>query len=190
MILRKFKTAAVPVLATAAVVLLSSCQGGEKKSDKEVVDSGIIDSLQMQSDSTLQSASGSSEELLARMADAKTADVHTTQSGLQYVVIEEGTGATPAPTDEVSVHYTGKLVDGTVFDSSSLHGDEPVTFPLNRVIPGWTEGVGLMKEGGKYVFYIPSELAYGANGVPGTIPPDSPLIFEVELVKINKNQNR
>lgn len=112
-------------------------------------------------------------------------DVKETPSGLQYIVEKEGEGATPAATDEVTVHYTGRLLDGTVFDSSVNRG-EPATFPLNRVIPGWTEGVQLMKEGAKYTFFIPSDLAYGPQGIEGVIPPHSTLIFEVELIKINK----
>ncbi|MDE5887237.1 MAG: FKBP-type peptidyl-prolyl cis-trans isomerase [Muribaculaceae bacterium] len=115
----------------------------------------------------------------------KKENVITTPSGLQYVVEKEGTGAQPTAEDEVTVHYTGKLIDGTVFDSSVSRG-EPATFPLNRVIPGWTEGVQLMKEGGKYTFYIPSDLAYGPQGVPNAIPPHSTLIFEVELIKVVK----
>lgn len=115
----------------------------------------------------------------------KKAGVKETASGLQYVVEKEGTGAQPTATSEVTVHYTGKLLDGTVFDSSVNRG-EPATFPLNRVIPGWTEGVQLMKEGAKYTFFIPSELAYGAQGVPNAIPPHSTLIFEVELLKVKK----
>lgn len=115
----------------------------------------------------------------------KKAGVKVTASGLQYVVEKEGTGAKPGATDEVTVHYTGKLLDGTVFDSSVKRG-QPATFPLNRVIAGWTEGVQLMNEGAKYTFFIPSELAYGAQGVPNAIPPYSTLIFEVELIKINK----
>lgn len=115
----------------------------------------------------------------------KNANVMTTPSGLQYVVEKEGTGAQPAATDEVTVHYTGKLLDGTVFDSSVSRG-EPATFPLNRVIPGWTEGVQLMKEGAKYTFFIPSDLAYGPQGIQGAIPPHATLIFEVELIKVIK----
>lgn len=114
----------------------------------------------------------------------KNADVRETASGLQYVVEKEGEGASPAATDEVTVHYTGRLLDGTVFDSSVNRG-EPATFPLNRVIPGWTEGLQLMKENGKAVFYIPSALAYGEQGAPGAIPPNSDLIFTVELIKVN-----
>lgn len=115
----------------------------------------------------------------------KNEGVHETASGLQYVIEREGTGDHPKATDEVTVHYTGKLLDGTVFDSSVNRG-EPATFPLNRVIPGWTEGVQLMKEGAKYTFFIPSDLAYGPQGIPNAIPPHSTLIFEVELIKINK----
>ena len=131
-------------------------------------------------------------EAAAREAGAKflaenkqKPEVKETASGLQYVVEKEGTGVQPTATDEVTVHYTGKLLDGTVFDSSVNRG-QPATFPLNRVIPGWTEGVQLMKEGAKYTFFIPSDLAYGAQGVPNAIPPHSTLIFEVELLKVIK----
>ena len=115
----------------------------------------------------------------------KNADVKETASGLQYVVEKEGTGAQPTAEDEVTVHYTGRLLDGTVSDSSVNRG-EPATFPLNRVIPGWTEGVQLMKEGAKYTFFIPSDLAYGPQGIPGAIPAHSTLIFDVELIKVIK----
>lgn len=115
----------------------------------------------------------------------KNADVKETASGLQYVVEKEGSGAQPTAEDEVTVHYTGRLLDGTVFDSSVNRG-EPATFPLNRVIPGWTEGVQLMKEGAKYTFFIPSDLAYGPQGIPGAIPAHSTLIFDVELIKVIK----
>lgn len=111
--------------------------------------------------------------------------VKVTASGLQYKVLKEGEGEQPGAEDEVTVHYTGKLLNGTVFDSSVNRG-EPATFPLNRVIPGWTEGVQLMKEGAKYEFFIPSDLAYGPQGIPNVIPPHSTLIFEVELIKVNK----
>lgn len=108
--------------------------------------------------------------------------VHTTSSGLQYVIEKEGTGKSPSATDNVTVHYTGRLLDGKVFDSSVSRG-EPATFPLNRVIPGWTEGLQLMKEGAKFTFFIPSDLAYGPHGA-GDIPPHSTLIFDVELIKV------
>lgn len=109
-----------------------------------------------------------------------------TQSGLQYKVITEGTGENPKAEDVVEVHYTGKLIDGTVFDSSVERG-QPVKFPLNGVIPGWTEGLQLMKTGGKSILYIPSSLAYGDRGT-GPIPGGSTLIFEVELLSIEKEK--
>lgn len=115
--------------------------------------------------------------------NAKREDVQTTESGLQYRVIEEGDGARPAADDRVTVHYTGTLIDGTKFDSSHDRG-EPATFALNQVIPGWTEGLQLMEEGSTYEFFIPSDLAYGEQGRPGPIGPNSTLIFEVELISI------
>ena len=116
-------------------------------------------------------------------ANRNNPGVHVTSSGLQYVVEKEGSGKQPTATSEVTVHYTGKLLDGTVFDSSINRG-EPTTFPLNRVIPGWTEGLQLMKEGAKYTFFIPSDLAYGPAGIPNVIPPHSTLIFDVELINV------
>ncbi|WP_255857247.1 FKBP-type peptidyl-prolyl cis-trans isomerase [Bacterioplanoides sp. SCSIO 12839] len=108
--------------------------------------------------------------------------VQQTRSGLQYKVLEEGTGASPAATDMVKVHYHGTLIDGSVFDSSVERG-QPISFGLNQVIPGWTEGLQLMKEGGKTRLFIPSALAYGDRAA-GSIPPGSLLIFDVELIAI------
>ncbi len=107
--------------------------------------------------------------------------VKTTASGLQYKVLTEGTGPRPKATSTVTVHYKGTLLDGKQFDSSYDRG-QPATFQLNQVIPGWTEGVQLMNAGSKYEFYIPSDLAYGPAGSPPTIPPNSTLIFQVELI--------
>ena len=109
--------------------------------------------------------------------------VLTTPSGLQYMVLREGSGARPLASDTVRVNYEGKLLDGTVFDSSYERG-EPVEFPLNRVIAGWTEGVALMPVGAKYRFWIPSDLAYGPGGSPPRIGPNATLTFDVELLGI------
>ncbi len=108
--------------------------------------------------------------------------VKTTESGLQYKVITEGTGVKPKLTDTVTVHYTGKLIDGTEFDSSAKHG-QPATFPLDGVIPGWTEVLQLMPQGSKWEVVIPAELAYGEGG-QGPIPAASTLIFEIELLEV------
>jgi FKBP-type peptidyl-prolyl cis-trans isomerase len=110
--------------------------------------------------------------------------VQTTASGLQYKIIEPGAGKAPKATDTVLVHYRGTLLDGTEFDSSYKR-NEPISFPLNRVIPGWTEGPQLVKEGGKIQLFIPSQLAYGKRGAGGAIGPDETLIFDVELLKVN-----
>ncbi len=112
--------------------------------------------------------------------DAKT---RTTDSGLQITHLTVGTGASPQATDRVKVHYHGTFPDGAVFDSSVQRG-EPAVFPLNRVIPCWTEGVQLMKVGGKAQLVCPPDIAYGARGAPGRIPPNSTLHFEVELLAI------
>jgi len=115
--------------------------------------------------------------------NAKVEGVKTLPSGLQIKVLTEGKGRQPKATDTVVVHYRGRLLTGTEFDSSYKRG-EPATFALNRVIKGWTEGLQLLKEGGKAELYIPSTLAYGAQGAGGLIGPDETLIFEVELVAV------
>lgn len=111
-------------------------------------------------------------------------EVDTTASGLQYEVINPGEGAKPTSASQVTVHYEGKLLDGTIFDSSYDRGQE-IQFGLGQVIPGWTEGLQLMSPGAKYIFYIPSHLAYGKKGAGADIPPNSTLIFTVELIKID-----
>ena len=121
------------------------------------------------------------EEYLA--ANAKKEGVKVTASGLQYKVLKSGTGRTPKATDTVKTHYHGTLIDGTVFDSSVERG-EPISFPVNRVIPGWTEALQMMKEGDKWQLTIPSKLAYGERGAGGKIGPNSTLIFDVELIAI------
>ena len=123
------------------------------------------------------------EDFLARNKTAK--DVKTTESGLQYIVEKEGTGASPKATDTVKVHYHGTLTDGTVFDSSVKRG-EPATFPLNQVIKCWTEAVQLIKVGGKSKLVCPSGIAYGDRGSPPVIKPGATLVFEVELLDIVK----
>ena len=124
------------------------------------------------------------------LAENKTKDgVFTTESGLQYKVITEGTGAKPAATDKVKVHYKGTLLDGTEFDSSYKR-NEPTEFRLDQVIPGWTEGLQIMPVGSKYIFWIPSELAYGERGMGRDIKPNSTLQFEIELLDIVKDDNK
>ena len=115
--------------------------------------------------------------------NARKAGVVQTRSGLQYEVLTEGNGRTPKATDTVRCHYEGRLLDGSVFDSSYKRG-EPADFGLNQVIAGWTEGVQLMKEGAKYRFYIPYLLGYGEQGAGSSIPPYSTLVFDVELIKV------
>jgi len=125
------------------------------------------------------------EAFLAKNKTRK--EVKTTASGLQYETLKEGTGPSPKPTDTVTVNYKGTLIDGSTFDSSYDRG-QPATFVLNQVIPGWTEGVQLMKVGGKTKFYIPSALGYGDKGAGNLIGPNAPLIFEVELISIGAPQ--
>lgn len=120
-------------------------------------------------------------------ANAKKEGVKTTASGLQYKVLQSGSGKTPKASDTVRTHYHGTLIDGTVFDSSVERG-EPVSFPVNAVIPGWTEALQLMKEGDKWQLAIPSKLAYGERGAGGKIGPNSALVFEVELLAIEQGQ--
>ena len=131
-----------------------------------------------------ESAKGRGEGEAFLAENAKKEGVITTASGLQYKVIKMGTGPKPTLESKVKTHYTGKLVDGKVFDSSE--GNEPVVFPLNGVIQGWQEGIQLMPVGSKFEFYIPWNLAYGERGYPPTIAPYSALIFQVELLGIEK----
>ena len=115
--------------------------------------------------------------------NAKKEGIQTTASGLQYEVLRAGDGPKPGAANTVEVHYEGRLIDGKVFDSS-YQRKQTISFPLNRVIPGWTEGLQLMPTGSKYRLYIPSELGYGARGAGGDIPPHAALIFDVELISI------
>lgn len=126
-------------------------------------------------------AKNEGERFLAE--NAKRPEVTVTPSGLQYEVLNEGTGRSPKATDTVCCHYHGTLIDGTVFDSS-YQRNQPADFGLNQVIAGWTEGVQLMKEGAKYRFYLPYHLAYGEHGAGNSIPPFATLVFDVELLKV------
>lgn len=169
-------------MAMAALLMMgmASCNNSSDTANTEAAateETTTDDSQQIKDNKTL------GREFLEQ--NAKNDSVIQTASGLQYMVLKEGTGAKPGPTDEVTVHYTGTLIDGTVFDSSVERG-EPATFPLNKVIPGWTEGLQLMSEGSKYRLFIPSELAYGETGAGDQILPNSTLIFDVELIKVEK----
>ncbi len=121
------------------------------------------------------------EQYLAE--NAKRPEVHTTASGLQYEVIKEGEGASPKVTDKVTVHYTGALIDGRVFDSSVERG-EPATFGVSQVIPGWVEALQMMKPGAEWRIFVPSNLAYGPQGAGGIIGPNMTLIFDIKLIKV------
>jgi FKBP-type peptidyl-prolyl cis-trans isomerase len=144
----------------------------------------LLSALTILALSTTMNADTAKEKGAAYLAEnAKKEGVKTTASGLQYKVIKEGTGKKPTATSTVKVHYRGTLINGKEFDSSYKR-NEPIEFPLNGVIPGWTEGLQLMKEGGKTLFVIPSNLAYGPSGAGSDIGPDETLIFEVELLQV------
>ena len=195
---KTFRTAIAATAVVATALCIASC--GKQKPSSE--DSAAVDSLvglvmQEQADSATAAEAAADGDAVAgstNMADYDAAffkgnsGYQTTPSGLKYVTVVAGTGASPKATDVVTVHYTGRLLDGTVFDSSVERG-EPTSFPLQAVIKGWTEGLQLMKVGGKTVFYIPSNLAYGEMGTPGgPIGPNADLIFEVELLGIGGQQ--
>jgi len=162
--------------------------GGDLKySDEELQAAMMAFQQQMQANQPQPDAAAGEDNSAAGQAflatNGQRPEVTTTASGLQYEVMTEGSGAKPAATDTVNVHYHGTLIDGTVFDSSVERG-QPISFPLNRVIPGWTEGLQHVPTGGKYKLFIPSELAYGAGGSPPVIGPNATLVFEVELIGI------
>lgn len=192
---KTFRSAVAAIAVAATALCVASC--GKQKPSKE--DSAAVDSLvgmvmQEQADSATAAEAAADNAGSTNMADYGAAffqgnsGYQTTPSGLKYVTVVEGTGASPKETDVVTVHYTGRLLDGTVFDSSVERG-EPTSFPLQMVIKGWTEGLQLMKVGGQTVFYIPSDLAYGPQGTPGgPIGPNADLIFEVQLLGIDGGQ--
>ena len=172
---------------------IRSTMNGEKPlmDDKQVasVNEAFMQRMQIkQMQKAMQDAKKNGEEGEKFLAEnGKKPDVKTTASGLQYQVVSEGTGPKPKPTDVVKVKYKGTTLDGKEFDSTEAHGGEPAMMPVNKVIPGWSEGVQLMPVGSKYKFWIPAKLAYGEQGTPGgPIQPNATLVFDVELVSIEK----
>ena len=209
------KKSQILYVATATLIaggLLASC--GNKKQTETIEEEAVAESVVQGDDNSAVDTLQQIEEMVAAVetpvagingtkynaaffndaankGEKASADQYAqTPSGLKYVIANEGTGKSPKATDKVTVHYVGTLTDGTQFDSSIDRG-EPIDFPLNGVIPGWTEGLQLMKEGGTAVFYIPSNLAYGERGVQNpytgeySIPPSAPLIFWVQLLQVN-----
>ncbi len=157
---------------------------GEKAEMTEVQAQGMVQEfMKEQQEIAGREVREAGEKFLAD--NAKREGVTTTASGLQYEVLTEAIGQKPVATDSVRCHYEGRLIDGTVFDSSYQRG-EPTSFPLQGVIKGWTEGLQLMSLGSKFRFFIPYTLAYGAQGAGGAIPPYAALVFDVELLGINE----
>lgn len=164
---------------------LKDASTGKNDMSKEDMQAAMMKLQEMAMKKQQEQAEGNSKTGKAFLEKNKSADgVKSTASGLQYIVVKEGTGATPKKEDVVKVHYKGTLMSGEQFDSSYDRG-QPAEFPVGGVIPGWTEALQLMKVGGKAKLFIPPELAYGPSGRPG-IPPNSVLIFEVELMDIVK----
>ncbi|MGM9816088.1 MAG: FKBP-type peptidyl-prolyl cis-trans isomerase [Lepagella sp.] len=172
------------IFIASALVLMGMAACSSSKSESNDSDTTLVaveDEIVVEEDSLTRIFKD--ETKMSETATDSTWAV--TESGLKYIVVKEGTGKSPKATDEVTVHYCGQLTTGYVFDSSYDRG-EPASFPLNQVIAGWTEGLQLMKEGGKTIFYIPSKLGYGERGAGEQIPPFSDLIFTVELIKVNE----
>ncbi len=170
------------LLTTEFTRAVEQVLNGEKTEMTEVQAQGLVqDFLREQQEAAGKAAREAGEQFLAE--NAKREGVTVTASGLQYEVLTPALGVKPVATDTVSCHYEGRLTDGTVFDSSYRRG-EPASFPLQGVIRGWTEGLQLMSIGSKFRFFIPFELAYGAQGAGGSIPPYAALVFDVELLGI------
>ena len=155
--------------------------GAELKIDEAEAQALVQEYLQKKGEEKVKDVKAEGENFLAE--NAKKEGVVTLPSGLQYQVLKEGNGKSPKATDQVKCHYEGTLINGKIFDSS-YRRNEPATFPLNGVIAGWTEGLQLMKEGAKYRFFIPFNLAYGTRGAGQDIPPYAALIFDVELIEV------
>lgn len=155
--------------------------GAQLQIDETEAQAMVQEYLQKKGEERLKNVKAEGEAFLA--GNAKKEGIVTLPSGLQYQVLQEGNGKSPKATDQVKCHYEGTLINGKVFDSSYRRG-EPATFPLNGVIAGWTEGLQLMKEGAKYRFFIPFNLAYGTRGAGQDIPPYATLIFDVELIEV------
>lgn len=187
------KIATTALAAGAFCVLTVACSNKDKTvADSTVteVENGIEATEAAPAEKTQMPYSAEFFTSDANKAASTTAADSTyvqTESGLKYAIIKEGTGKSPKAEDTVTVHYAGQLtdLDGTEFDSSYTRG-EPATFPLGGVIPGWTEGLQLMKGGAIYEFYIPANLAYGERGAGANIPPNAPLIFQVELISVGQ----
>lgn len=171
-------------LAAFSMLALAACG---TKTEKSQIDTAAVDEFMATNDQVTEPSKYAAlfSDPSKKSAVATDSTYAETASGLKYIILREGDGASPKETDMVTVQYEGELTDGTVFDSSYQRG-EPAAFPLNRVIPGWTEGLQLMKVNGKAVFFIPSAIGYGPNGAPPVIPPNADLIFTVELLEINK----
>ena len=170
------------LLTTEFTRAVEQVLNGEKTEMTEVQAQGLVQEfLREQQEAAGKAAREAGENFLAE--NAKREGVKVTETGLQYEVLTPALGIKPTPTDTVTCHYEGRLIDGTVFDSSYRRG-EPASFPLQGVIRGWTEGLQLMSIGSKFRFFIPFELAYGAQGAGGSIPPYAALVFDVELLGI------
>jgi len=193
-------SAGTAMLALMLALGVSACGNSEQQESQTAQDTGSMDTGTTDSttgDMTDTSMDNAGDRIAAvsgeagrtwLAANAAKVGVQTTDSGLQYKVVSNGAegGAAPDSDDVVVVHYTGTLIDGTKFDSSRDRG-QPVDFPLNRVIPCWTEGLQMMHEGDRYELYCPSELAYGERGAGDDIPANAPLVFDVELIEVRSN---